>query len=106
MVRRVRDSDPNCVLIQAALNHSVVERREIQLHADVVGIVEEDLRLTTARHDLLAELHIPGLQSLPNTVEIGCGKGDMVQAAGGRTSSRCRVPRCPRAAGAAPSDAR
>jgi hypothetical protein len=82
MVRRVRDSDPNCALIQAALNHSVVERREIQLHADVVGIVEDDLRLTTARHDLLAELHIPGLQALPNTVDVGCGKGDMVQAAG------------------------
>ncbi len=35
-VSRVRDSDLHCVLIQAALNYSVVERREIQLPAAAV----------------------------------------------------------------------
>src|SRR6185312_7454628 len=55
--------------------------REVQLHADAVGIVEEDLGVTGARHDLLAELDILGLQTLAHAFDVGSGKGDMVKTA-------------------------
>jgi hypothetical protein len=41
--------------------------REIQLHADAVGIVEKELRIAGARHDTLAEFHVSGLQALAHT---------------------------------------
>src|SRR4051812_39783113 len=37
-------------------------RREIQLYADAVGIVEEDLLAAGARDHLLAEFHLLGLE--------------------------------------------
>src|SRR3979411_1168719 len=56
--------------------------REIQLHADAIGIVEEELRIAGARYDTFAEFHVAGLQALAHAVDVGCGKGDMVEAAG------------------------
>src|ERR1700682_3593677 len=55
---------------------------EVQLHTDPVGIVKEELRVAGARHDALAEFHVPGLQAPAHTVDIGRGKGDVVEAAG------------------------
>src|SRR6202030_2351453 len=56
--------------------------RKIQLHADAVGIVEEELGVAGARHDALAEFHAFGLQALAHAVDVAGGKGDMVEAAG------------------------
>src|SRR6266550_640405 len=55
---------------------------EIQLHADPVGIVEEELRIAGARHDALAEFHVPGLQALAHAFDVGGGKGDVVEPSG------------------------
>src|ERR1700674_2010159 len=65
-----------------ALQPARLRLEEIQLHADAVGIIEEKLRIAGARHDALAESHVPGLQALAHTFDIGRGKGDMVEAAG------------------------
>src|SRR5450631_601446 len=56
--------------------------REIQLHANTVGIVEEELRIAGARHNALAEFHVPGLQPVAHALNIAGGKGNMVEAAG------------------------
>src|ERR1700682_1407908 len=63
-------------------NEKALRLREIQLHADAVGIVEEELRIAGARYDALAEFHVAGLQALAHAVDVGRGKGDMVEAAG------------------------
>src|SRR5215217_1884736 len=55
---------------------------KVQLHAHTVRIVKKDLRITGARHDALAELHVSGLQAFANAFDIGRGKGDMVQTPG------------------------
>src|SRR5271155_5303753 len=55
---------------------------EIQLHADAIGIVEEELGVAGARHDAFAEFDILRLQPLAHTVDIGGGKGNVVEAAG------------------------
>src|SRR3981081_4440647 len=55
---------------------------EIQLQGDASGIVEEELRIAGARYDALAEFHVAGLQALAHAVDVGCGKSDMVEAAG------------------------
>src|ERR1700674_2425422 len=60
----------------------VLGLREIQLHADAVGIVEEKLRITGSRHDALAECDVFGLQTLAYPFNVGGGKSDMVEAAG------------------------
>jgi len=57
-------------------------RREIQLHADAVGIVEEDLGGAGARHDLLAELHFLGLQAVAHARQVRGRESDVVKAAG------------------------
>src|SRR5882757_2631552 len=56
--------------------------RKIQLHADAIGVIEEDLGVAGPRHDLLAKRNAAGLQALANTVDIGGGEGDVVEAAG------------------------
>src|SRR5215203_3572001 len=48
--------------------------RKIQLHADAVWIVEEELRIARARHDALAEFHAMRLQTLAHGVDIGRGE--------------------------------
>src|SRR6202040_1924301 len=63
-------------------NEKALRLGEIQLHADAVGIVEEELRVAGARHDALAEFHASRLQALAHTVDIGRRKGDVVEAAG------------------------
>src|ERR1700682_1869069 len=55
-------------------NEKALRLREIQLHADAVGIVEEELRIAGARYDALAEFHIAGLQALAHAVDVGRGK--------------------------------
>src|SRR5690348_16633294 len=57
-------------------------RREVQLDADAVGIVEEDLLAAGARDHLLAELHLLGLELAAHAGDVGCGEGDVVEAAG------------------------
>src|SRR5258708_8308119 len=57
-------------------------RREVQLHAHAVGIVEEDLLAAGARDDLLAELDLLGLEPLAHTGDVAGGEGDMVEPAG------------------------
>src|SRR5437870_3072028 len=56
--------------------------REIQLHADAVGIVEKELGVAGARHDAFAEFYFVFLQALAHAVGIGGGKGDVVEPAG------------------------
>src|SRR3954471_14221823 len=55
---------------------------KIQLHADAVGIIEKKLRVAGTGHDALAELHLPGLQTLADTFDVAGGEGDMVEPAG------------------------
>src|SRR6266481_8370455 len=54
---------------------------KIQFHADAVGIVEKELRIAGARHDALAEFDILRQQALAHTVDVGRGKGDLVEPA-------------------------
>src|ERR1700741_1192753 len=56
--------------------------REVQFHADAVRIVEKKLRVAGTRHDALAELYAFCLQALAHAVDIGCGKGDVVEPPG------------------------
>src|SRR5262245_48035791 len=56
--------------------------REVQLHADAIRIVEKKLRVAGARHDALAEFDALGLQALAHAVDVGGGKGDVVEPAG------------------------
>src|SRR5215471_19614106 len=55
---------------------------KIQLHADAVGIVEEELRVAGAWHDALPDFHILRLQPLSYGLDIGRGEGDVVEPAG------------------------
>src|SRR3954468_8216993 len=57
-------------------------RREIQLYADAVGIVEEDLLAAGARDHLLAEFHLLGLELAANAGDVARGEGDVVEPAG------------------------
>src|SRR5262249_35143035 len=57
-------------------------RRKVQLDADAVGIVEEDLLAAGARDHLLAELDLLALELLAHAADVGGGEGDMVEAAG------------------------
>src|SRR2546429_8828592 len=56
--------------------------REIQFHADAVGIVEKELRVAGARHDALAEFHVPRLQPLAHALDIAGGEGDVIEPPG------------------------
>ena len=82
-------------------------RVEVQLHADAVGIVEEDLRAAGAR-DRSARGTSPSCPRCACARRRGrwrrkrCGRSGRCR----RTSSRCRARRCPRAACARPADAR
>ena len=40
------------------------------------------MRIAGARHNALAEFYIPELQAFAHAVNVGRGKGDMVEAAG------------------------
>ena len=40
------------------------------------------MRVAGARHDALAEFDVPGLQTPTHAVNVGGGKGDVVEAAG------------------------
>src|ERR1019366_3091942 len=51
---------------------------EIELDADAVGIMEEELRIAGARHDAFAEFHAAGLQAFAHALDIGGGEGDVV----------------------------
>src|SRR5207248_10914750 len=53
---------------------------EIQLHAHAIRIVEEDLRISSTRHNALAEFHVLRLKALANTFDISRGEGDVVEA--------------------------
>src|SRR5438874_10106505 len=55
---------------------------EIQLHADAVGIVEEELRVAGARNDTLAEFHAFRLQALAHGLDAGRGEGNVIEPAG------------------------
>src|SRR3954470_4833904 len=57
-------------------------RREIQLYADAVGIVEEDLLAAGARDHLLAEFHLLGLELAANAGNVARGEGDVVETTG------------------------
>src|SRR5215470_5158354 len=70
------------LVIIAGLALTILGRREVQLDADAVGIVEEDLLAAGARDHLLAELHLLGLELLAHAADVGSGKGDVVEAAG------------------------
>src|SRR5258708_39781090 len=74
-------SESRCPRSADFASRSALRLREIQLHADAVGIVEEELRIAGARHNALAEFHVPGLQTLAHAVGIGRGKGNVVEAA-------------------------
>jgi hypothetical protein len=52
--------------------------RKIQLHADAIGIVQEELRIAGARHDALAEFNASCLQAFAHALDIGRGEGDVV----------------------------
>src|SRR4051812_2429118 len=56
--------------------------REIQLHADAVGIIEEELRVAGARHDAFAEFDVLLLQALAHAIGVGGCEGDVVEPAG------------------------
>src|ERR1700744_2816522 len=43
---------------------------EIQFDADAVGIVEENLGVAGARHDLLPERHFPFAEQLAHTLDV------------------------------------
>src|SRR6478735_10330407 len=63
--------------------HLVILRlREIQLHADAVGVVEEELRISRARHDALAEFDVARLQALAHRLDIARRKGDVIEPPG------------------------
>src|SRR5258708_9817095 len=57
-------------------------RREVQLDAHAVGIVEEDLLAAGGRDDLLAELDLLALELLTHAADVAGGEGDMVEADG------------------------
>src|SRR3954451_8679367 len=56
--------------------------REIQFHADAVRVVEKELRVAGARHDAFTEFYVPGLQALAHAIDVGGGKGDVVEPSG------------------------
>src|SRR5436190_15590646 len=55
---------------------------KIQLHADAIRIVEEDLRISSTRHNALTEFHVLRLKALANAFDISRRKGDMIEASG------------------------
>src|SRR5438132_10846535 len=55
---------------------------EIQFHPDAIGIVEEDLGVAGARHDLLAEVDVFRRETLAHAVDVSRSEGDVVEAAG------------------------
>src|SRR5258708_31555943 len=55
---------------------------EIQLHADAIGIVKEELRIAGARYDALAEFYVSGLQALAYALDVTRCKGNVVEPAG------------------------
>src|ERR1044071_6782077 len=65
---------------QGEVGHS--RRREVQLDADTVGIVQEDLLTAGARDHLLAELDLLRLELLAHAADVGGGEGNVVEAAG------------------------
>src|SRR5277367_4358201 len=72
----------DCALFRAGFRSRRLGFGEIQFHADAVGIVHEELRVAGARHDTLAELHLPGLKALAHALDVGRGKGDVIEPAG------------------------
>src|SRR3954451_5965380 len=50
--------------------------------APAAWVTEEDLLAAGARHDLLAELDLLGLEPLAHARNVAGGKGDVVEAAG------------------------
>ena len=80
--------------------------REIELDADAVGIVEEDLPAAGARHDLLAELDLLGLERLRTPAMSVAAKAMWSKRPVSLNFLWCRAPRCPRAACAGPAGAR
>src|SRR5947209_19979684 len=90
---RMRDSRERTSLIVPAMfmvkpvdGSPAIERRalglrEVQLHADTVRVIQEELRVAGARHDALAEFYASLLQALAHAVDVGGGKGDVVEAA-------------------------
>ena len=50
--------------------------------ADAIGIIEEELRIASARHDALAEFDALRLQTLAHALDIGRRKGDVVKPTG------------------------
>src|ERR1700757_3206452 len=78
---------PSARLALAGLSHSFRSFTasrfwKVQLHADAVGVVEEELSVAGARHNLLAELDAVRLQPLAHGLDVGGGEGDMIEAAG------------------------
>src|SRR6266436_865894 len=56
--------------------------REIQFHANAIGVVHEELRIAGTRHDTFAEFDVVLLQALAHALDIGGGKGDVIETAG------------------------
>src|SRR6185295_9398647 len=56
--------------------------REVQLDADAIGIVEEELRIAGARHDALAEFDALRLQAPAHALDIGRCEGNVVKPTG------------------------
>ena len=81
---------PSTRLALAGLSHpfrSFTASRfwKIQLYADTVGVVEKELSVAGARHNLLAELDVVRLQPRAHAIDVGCGEGRfcrMLKAAG------------------------
>src|SRR5258708_32259262 len=55
--------------------------RKVQLQADAVGIVEEELRVAGTRHDTLAEFYASRLQALAHALDVGRSERDVIEAA-------------------------
>src|SRR5262249_35568923 len=53
--------------------------REVQLDADAIRIIKEELRVPGAWHDAFAELDVLLRQPLAHALDVGRGKGDMVE---------------------------
>src|SRR5438045_1458878 len=56
--------------------------REIQFHTDAIGIIEEELRISGARNDALAEFDVPRLQALAHALDVAGGKGNVIEPSG------------------------